>query len=64
MSVSDREWYEERAAILEFDAGLTRFVAEITALEMLVARGASGIANPSGGTGNVPATLESATNDR
>ena len=32
LTESQREWYEERAGILEFDGGFTREVAEIEAL--------------------------------
>ena len=30
------EWFEERAAILEFDAGMTRYDAEVRAEELTV----------------------------
>ena len=33
-----REWYEERAAIREFDGGQTRKVAEVEALTEIVQR--------------------------
>ncbi len=32
---SDQEWFEERAGILEFDAGMTRTEAEAAARELL-----------------------------
>ncbi len=35
---SNREWFEERAAIMEFEAGMTRANAEAAALELLKTR--------------------------
>lgn len=35
MTNDEREWFEERAAILEFDAGMTRDAAEALAAEMM-----------------------------
>jgi hypothetical protein len=39
MTASQREWFEERAAIMEYDGGLTRAEAEKAAMELLMARG-------------------------
>lgn len=36
LNETDREWFEERAGILEFDAHYPRDVAEQKALEMLL----------------------------
>ena len=35
MTESQREWFEERAAIMEYDGGLTRAEAEREALELM-----------------------------
>lgn len=35
MTNEEREWFEERAAILEYDAGMTREAAEAFAAEMM-----------------------------
>lgn len=47
MTDAEREWYEERAAIMEFDGGLSRAEAEKAAREALGFRlQALGTANP------------------
>jgi hypothetical protein len=40
----DREWFEERAGILEFDGGMTRAQAEAVAAELLARFRAGGAA--------------------
>lgn len=39
MTASQREWFEERAAIMEYDGGLTRAEAEKAAMKLLRAAG-------------------------
>jgi hypothetical protein len=63
VSVSEREWYEERAGILEFMAGMTRKDAESTARDMLIARGGSSVTHAGSSAGHVPSTLIPAANN-
>jgi hypothetical protein len=57
MTEAEWEWYEERAAILEFLANMERKEAEKTAREMLIARGGGSVTHAGGGAGHVPSTL-------
>lgn len=43
MTPDEREFFEERAAVLEYDAGMTRLAAETFALELTARR--FGVAN-------------------
>ena len=38
LSEDEQEWYEERAAILEYEAGLPRHIAEASALGLISER--------------------------